>query len=58
MKALTLTQPWASLVAFKAKRIETRSWSTNYRCFLENIQPLHDPVPAKGSLWLWEWKGL
>ena len=31
MKALTLTQPWASLVALGAKRIETRSWSTPYR---------------------------
>lgn len=31
MKALTLTQPWASLVAVGAKRIETRSWPTNYR---------------------------
>ena len=31
MKALTLTQPWATLVAIGAKRIETRSWSTKYR---------------------------
>lgn len=31
MKALTLTQPWASMVAIGAKRIETRSWSTRYR---------------------------
>ncbi len=31
MKALTLTQPWASLVAIGAKTIETRSWSTSYR---------------------------
>jgi hypothetical protein len=31
MKVLTLTQPWASLVAIGAKRIETRSWSTSYR---------------------------
>lgn len=31
MKALTLHQPWATLVAFEAKRIETRSWDTNYR---------------------------
>ena len=31
MKAITLTQPWASLVALGAKRIETRSWSTSYR---------------------------
>ena len=31
MKALTLTQPWATLVAIGAKRIETRSWATQYR---------------------------
>ncbi len=31
MKALTLTQPWASLVALGLKHIETRSWSTGYR---------------------------
>lgn len=31
MKGLTLTQPWASLVACGAKQIETRSWSTSYR---------------------------
>ena len=30
MKAITLTQPWASLVACGAKRIETRGWRTNY----------------------------
>lgn len=31
MRTLTLTQPWASLVAIGAKRIETRSWRTDYR---------------------------
>lgn len=31
MKALSLTQPWATLVAIGAKRFETRSWGTNYR---------------------------
>lgn len=31
MRALTLTQPWASLVAIGAKRIETRSWPTAWR---------------------------
>src|ERR1035438_4171252 len=31
MKALTLTQPWATLVAIGVKRIETRSWYTHYR---------------------------
>ena len=31
MKALTLTQPWATLVAIGAKTIETRSWRTSHR---------------------------
>lgn len=31
MKAITLTQPWATLIAVGAKKIETRSWSTSYR---------------------------
>lgn len=31
MKAFTLTQPWATLVAIGAKKIETRSWNTRYR---------------------------
>ena len=31
MKALTLHQPWASLIAVGAKKIETRPWSTKYR---------------------------
>lgn len=31
MKGLTLYQPWASLVATGAKKIETRNWATKYR---------------------------
>ena len=31
VKALTLWQPWASLIGYGAKTIETRSWSTEYR---------------------------
>lgn len=31
MKALTLWQPWASLVALGHKKVETRCWSTKYR---------------------------
>lgn len=31
MKVITLTQPWAALVAVGAKTIETRSWRTSYR---------------------------
>ncbi len=30
-RALTLHQPWASLVALGVKTIETRSWATKYR---------------------------
>jgi hypothetical protein len=31
MKTLSLTQPWATLVAIGAKQFETRSWPTRYR---------------------------
>ena len=31
IRALTLWQPWASLVAVGAKKIETRSWYTKHR---------------------------
>ncbi len=31
MKAISLWQPWASLVAHQLKRVETRSWGTRYR---------------------------
>lgn len=31
MKAISLWQPWATLIATGAKQIETRSWATSYR---------------------------
>jgi len=31
MKALSLWEPWASLMACGAKKVETRSWPTHYR---------------------------
>lgn len=31
MRCITLMQPWATLVALGAKKIETRSWRTPYR---------------------------
>lgn len=31
MKAITVLQPWATLLATGKKHIETRSWKTNYR---------------------------
>lgn len=63
MKVLTLTQPWATLVAIGAKKIETRSWSTNYRgplaihaakggynddLFLMKIEPFYSTLVRAG----------
>ena len=31
MKVLSLTEPYATLIAIGKKKIETRSWKTNYR---------------------------
>ena len=31
MKALTIRQPWATLIALRQKQIETRGWSTRHR---------------------------
>lgn len=31
MKALTIKQPWATLIALGEKKFETRSWQTKYR---------------------------
>ena len=31
MKALTIKQPWASLIAHGIKNIENRTWKTNFR---------------------------
>lgn len=31
MKAITIKQPWATLIAIGEKKFETRSWQTKYR---------------------------
>lgn len=31
MKALTIKQPWATLIALGEKKVETRSWKSKYR---------------------------
>lgn len=64
-KALTLLQPWASLIVMGAKKIETRSWRTNYRgellihaskkfhfqdVELCHYKPFIDFIPDKGKL--------
>ena len=60
MKALTLTQPWATLVAIGAKRYETRSWYTAYRgplaihaakSFPKWARALCDKEPFGSILW-------
>ena len=57
MKALTLWQPWASLIACGAKKIETRSWATKYRgpiaihaaaIPINKVFKMQFPVGAKG----------
>lgn len=50
MKALTLTQPWASLVALGHKRFETRSWSTNYRGELAIHAAKGSPMSAQARI--------
>src|SRR3990172_1448755 len=50
MKALTLTQPWANLVAIGVKHYETRSWNTNYRGPLAIHAALKFPMAARWLL--------
>lgn len=51
MKAITLTQPWATLVAIGAKKIETRSWATDYRGPLAIHAAKGFPGWAKDLVW-------
>lgn len=46
MKALSLLQPWASLVVMGVKKIETRSWRTAHRGELL----IHASVGKKGGV--------
>jgi activating signal cointegrator 1 len=52
MKAITLTQPWASLVALGEKRVETRSWQTVYRGPLAIHAAKGFPGWAKRQCWI------
>lgn len=38
MKAITVLQPWASLITFGAKKVEMQSWSANCRGPLQFMQ--------------------
>jgi hypothetical protein len=48
MKAITLWQPWASLVACGVKKYETRSWKTAYRGRIAVHAAKRRPVSALG----------
>ena len=47
IKSLTLTEPWAELIAIGAKKLETRSWPTEYRGPLAIHSSLKFPVQAE-----------
>lgn len=44
MKAITLWQPWASLMAVGAKTVETRTWATLHRGTLAIHAAAREPV--------------
>jgi len=48
MKALSLTQPYAEIIRVGIKKIETRSWKTNYRgriyIHATSGKPVKDPA--------------
>ena len=47
MKAISLYEPWATLIALGKKRFETRSWNTMYRGPLLICASLKQPPLAK-----------
>jgi hypothetical protein len=51
MKAISLTQPWASLIAIGAKTIETRSWPTRYRGPIAIHAARSFPAWARDGCW-------
>jgi hypothetical protein len=56
MKALTIRQPWASLIAAGVKSIETRSWRTHHRGPVAIHAGLHRPVEGEDvGDWWWGW---
>lgn len=49
MKALTIWQPWASLIACGVKRYETRSWPTKYRGSIAIHAAMKNPLSVSLS---------
>ena len=53
MKAISIRQPWASMVVSGEKTIETRTWRTNYRgplLIVSSKQPIVDNLPRGYAL--------
>lgn len=53
MKAISLHQPWASLIASGKKTIETRRWATSYRgdlLIVSTRKPEYDDLPLGKAL--------
>jgi len=49
MKALSVKQPWANLIAAGEKTIETRTWATDYRGELLIVSSKSPPIEPAGS---------
>lgn len=50
MRGLSLTQPWATLAAIGAKKVETRSWRTPYRGLVAIHSSAEYPPWARQSM--------
>ena len=48
MKALSIKQPWANMIAAGEKTIETRTWATPYRGQLLVVSSKRPDIPPAG----------
>lgn len=49
MKALSIRQPWANMIASREKTIETRKWATTYRGDILIVSSLVPAIAPAGS---------
>ena len=53
MKAISVKQPWAAMIADGSKTIETRTWPTKYRgdlLIVSSARPVMEGLPAGKAL--------
>jgi hypothetical protein len=48
MKALSVKQPWANMIAYGEKTIETRTWATDYRGDILIVSSRNPPIQPAG----------